>query len=185
MSSLNSRFSFPLETWSPRASPTRLQCSSGHHTPPEAHGDVGVVEGRGHSQFHFSRTLRTPLSYLAFLPTFCPYFRISFTHSPSDTGLQILPMALTLASSHFAHFIGLLYACGFNYNPHPEYLNLYQKPKPSVQFRATYPVVDLPSGECKAVCPQWDSPSSLLKWSVFFPVLSFCKRPVLPPSCID
>lgn len=163
MSSLNSRFPFPLEILSPRASLTRLQCLSRHHTPPEAHSDVSVLEGSGHSQFHLSWTLRKTLSYLAFLPTFCPYFHISFTHSPSDMGPQILPMALTLASSHFAHFIGLLYAYGCNYNPHPEYLNLYQKPKPSVQLRATYPVVYLPSGECKAVCPQWDSPSSLLK----------------------
>ena len=77
-----------------------------------------------------AHSLPKTLSFLAFLLKFCPYFHISFTHSPSDTGFQIVPTALTWASSHCAHFIGLLYAYGFNYKLHPEYLNLYQKPKP-------------------------------------------------------
>lgn len=70
-------------------------------------------------------------------------------------GLQVFLVAPTLTSSHFAHFfIGLLYACSFNYKLHPEYLNLYLIPKPSVQFRAMYPVAHSFSMECKAICPQ-------------------------------
>lgn len=153
---------------------------------------------RGHFQLHLTWLssslwhwcLLSPwiLSCSRFLPTFCPLSMYSLHTQPhvyvSKYSLWLL-LELLFFSPCTVFLSGISYACGFNYRLHAEYRNLYLKCRPSVQFTTACIIAHSSHRESKSTCLQWNSQSSLIRWSSLFSMPSLSKSPVCPSSCTN